>query len=109
MPLPALFAVVALLGGVERGEATFQPMADEINVPEQFRLDAATFPVEVELLRVTPNYRVSAVRFPSPIVTADPENNHGPRRVFSTQHARQTPPPWSSCISWGPISPFPVI
>lgn len=75
MLFPALIAVVAVLGGIERGEATFRPTAGEASVPEAFRLEEATFPVEVESLRVTKSYRVSAVRFPSPIVTADPENN----------------------------------
>jgi dienelactone hydrolase len=63
------------LAGLERGEAAFVPTAAEGQVPERFRLPAATFGFEQEELRTTPHYIVSAVRFPSPIVTPDPENN----------------------------------
>jgi dienelactone hydrolase len=72
-------ALVALLicgaAPPERGEISFQPTAIEAAVPERFRLAAAVFDFELESLRMTPNYTVAAVRFPSPIVTIDPENN----------------------------------
>lgn len=63
------------LGGLERGDASFVPTAAEGRVPERFRLPAETFGFELEVLRTTPHYTVAAVRFPSPIVTPDPENN----------------------------------
>ena len=63
------------LGGVERGEARFTPTAAEAGVPERFRMAAAVFPFETETRLVTSRYTVSAVRFPSPVVTPDPENN----------------------------------
>jgi dienelactone hydrolase len=76
MPPCSLFLALAVMfGGIGHGEATFRPTAEEANVPAAFRLDAATFPFEMESLRETPTYRVSAVRFPSPIVTPDVENN----------------------------------
>ncbi|MBX6316462.1 MAG: alpha/beta hydrolase family protein [Isosphaeraceae bacterium] len=75
MPVSALLLLGTLLGPIERGEATFRPTAAEAEVPERFRLAAATFRYELEELRRTPTYTVSALRFPSPITTPDPENN----------------------------------
>ena len=70
------FLIVTIaLGGVERGEASFQPTAAEAQVPELYRLTAARFPYEREGIRTEPSFSVSAVRFPSPITTPDPENN----------------------------------
>ncbi|WP_406696739.1 alpha/beta hydrolase family protein [Singulisphaera sp. Ch08] len=71
-----LFLILTIaLGGVERGEASFQPTSAEADVPELFRLTAARFPYERELIRTEASYSVFAVRFPSPITTPDPENN----------------------------------
>jgi dienelactone hydrolase len=74
-----MFSLVALtivsLGAVARGEATFRPTAQEGQVPELFRLPAASFAFETEPRLETPGYTVLALRFPSPIVTPDPENN----------------------------------
>jgi dienelactone hydrolase len=69
--------VLALLGPqpVKTGHATFRPGPAEAEVPAAFRMAGATFAYEEQLLRVTPNYKVSAVRFPSPIITGDIENN----------------------------------
>ena len=69
--------LVALLasGAIERGEVAFRPTAAEAAVPERFRLEAADFGFEMEPLRTTERYTVAAVRFPSPVVTPDPENN----------------------------------
>jgi dienelactone hydrolase len=70
-----VLAVAAIVGAVETGEASFRPTADEATVPAQFRLEAATFRFEIEPLRDTPAYKVSAVRFPSPVDSPDVENN----------------------------------
>lgn len=71
-----LFFVSGLaLGAVERGEAEFRPTPAEASVPERFRLEAAVFGFETERLRSTEAYTISAVRFASPIVSPDPENN----------------------------------
>jgi dipeptidyl aminopeptidase/acylaminoacyl peptidase len=69
--------LVALLGSgaIERGEVAFRPTEAEVSVPERFRLEAADFGFEMEPLRTTDRYTVAAVRFPSPVVTPDPENN----------------------------------
>jgi dienelactone hydrolase len=62
-------------GGIERGDVTFRPGPEESSVPERFRLEPAVFTYELEPVLETPNYSVSRLRFPSPITTADPENN----------------------------------
>jgi dienelactone hydrolase len=62
-------------GNLSRGEAEFRPTADEPRVPERFRLPASVFPYETEPLLETSRYSVVSVRFPSPIVTPDVENN----------------------------------
>ena len=63
------------LGPIERGEASFRPTAGEGSVPAQFRLEAAVFPFETEVRLETAGYTVKSVRFPSPIVTPEVENN----------------------------------
>jgi len=71
-----LVIVTALaLGAVERGETTFRPTADEAGVPEKFRLGPAVFAWETEPRLDAPGYSVLSVRFPSPVVTPDAENN----------------------------------
>ncbi|MDB5351580.1 MAG: dienelactone hydrolase-like enzyme [Planctomycetota bacterium] len=67
--------LIAAVAGIERGEVTFRPTEAEAKVPERFRLSEAKFGFEIEERRTTPRYSVSAIRFPSPVVTPDPENN----------------------------------
>jgi dienelactone hydrolase len=72
----ACLVLLALtLAGMERGEVVFRPSAAEAGVPERFRLRGSTFGYERELLRTTPRYTVSAVRFPSPVTSPEPANN----------------------------------
>ena len=77
----ALGAVLVAAGGGEaepttvRGEIVFEPRRAEANVPEPFRLEAARFAYVMDRVETTPRYDVWSVRFPSPIVTPDPENN----------------------------------
>ncbi|RUL89535.1 alpha/beta hydrolase family protein [Tautonia sociabilis] len=71
----ASLALAALLATVQHGEVAFHPGPEEPKVPALFRLDAATFPYQARLLRRTPGYSVSAVTFPSPVVSPDPANN----------------------------------
>jgi cephalosporin-C deacetylase-like acetyl esterase len=75
MPYGLLVVAGLWLGGLERGEVAFRPTSAETSVPERFRLEPARFSLEMEPLRVTDNYSVRAVRFPSPVVTPEPENN----------------------------------
>jgi len=71
-----MIVVVALATtNVERGEATFRPTAREHEVPERFRLTEAVFPFERELRFEKEDFKVSLVRFPSPITSPDPINN----------------------------------
>jgi dienelactone hydrolase len=76
MPHAALIAVMLCLQTpTSTGRVTFHPSPRESEVPALFRLTDATFPFEKQELRVTPGYTVSAIRFPSPVVTADEANN----------------------------------
>ena len=91
---PYLLIAVSLIcpmAGVERGEATFRPTDAEAKIPQHFRLAAATFPYELEQVRETPNYTVSRVRFPSPIVTADIANNTVHAEYFQPKAAGKRP------------------
>ena len=74
---PAALIAVALClqAPVTSGRVTFRPTPLEAQVPATFRLAEATFPYEMQGLRVTERYTVSAVRFPSPVVTDDEANN----------------------------------
>jgi cephalosporin-C deacetylase-like acetyl esterase len=64
-----------LATSLEKGEVVFRPGALEGAVPERFRLEAAAFRYELDPVLATRKYTVSALRFPSPVETADPENN----------------------------------
>jgi dienelactone hydrolase len=68
-------ALVVFPGTVERGEVSFRPGPEESSVPDRFRLEPAVFSYELVSVLTTPNYTVSRLRFPSPITTADVENN----------------------------------
>lgn len=75
---------------VSRGEVEFRPTPAEADVPELFRLERATFPFEWEQVRLTERYRVSAVRFPSPIESPDPENNQVHAEYFAPLGAAES-------------------
>src|SRR4051812_37900195 len=80
VPISQLLSwTLVLLGGVEHGEVVFQPTVEEASVPKQFQLAPAIFSYELEGVTATPRYTVSRLRFASPIVTPDLENNvvHG--------------------------------
>lgn len=74
---PFIFGAVLAMaaGGVEVGEASFRARPEESSVPEPFRLEGGSFRYELEPVLTTPRYRVSRLRFPSPLTTPDPENN----------------------------------
>jgi dienelactone hydrolase len=65
----------SLLSPPATGQVTFHPTPAEAEVPAAYRMTEGTFTFERQDLRVTPSYTVSGIRFPSPIVTADIENN----------------------------------
>jgi len=62
---------------VEKGTVHFQPVRDQKNIPERYRLEAHSFEYNMELIRDLPNSGVEVyhVRFPSPVATDCPENN----------------------------------
>ena len=68
---------VALLSSepITTGEVSFQPTRQEADVTARFRMAEATFRFERQGIRATPGYSVSAVRFPSPVITDVPANN----------------------------------
>jgi dienelactone hydrolase len=75
----------------EGGEAAFRPTAAEARVPERFRLREAVFRFEVEPLLSTERYTVSAVRFPSPLTSPEPENNTVHAEYFRPLSAGRRP------------------
>lgn len=70
-----LLGSTALLGVPERGDVSFQPGPREAQVPERFRLEAATFPFELTPVYDASRCRVSKLTFPSPVETPDEANN----------------------------------
>ena len=72
-----------LVLGVACDSVTVAPGAAEASVPAMYRQEAARFVVVRRPIRVTPRYVVWDVRFPSPVVTADPENNTVPAEYFA--------------------------
>jgi dienelactone hydrolase len=59
-----------------QGEIRFEPAADEAEVPELFRLEAATFSFRQQPVKTTATgYDVWEVTFPSPVETAHAANN----------------------------------
>lgn len=62
---------------VEKGKARFEPVGDQKDVPERYRLDAHTFEWEMCLKKDLPGSKVVVydVRFPSPVESKTPENN----------------------------------
>lgn len=76
----ALFALLAagpLAIASETGTVHFEPIGDQANVPERYRLTARTFDYELKPLRELPvcGMTISALTFPSPVTTPVPENN----------------------------------
>ncbi len=93
MNLP-LFVFASLLissSGVVQGEAEFRPSDEEARVPELFRMEAARFPYELELLRSTTSYNVSALRFPTPLPSPDEVNNTVHAEYFQPKGVENCP------------------
>jgi dienelactone hydrolase len=70
-----LLITLTALTAVESGTANFHPTAAEAQVPADLRLEASTFPFEIEPIRDDPRFNVAKVRFPSPVVSPVPQNN----------------------------------
>ena len=61
----------------EKGTVHFQPVGDQKEIPERYRLDAHSFDYEMEPIRELPNSGVEVfhVRFPSPVISPCTQNN----------------------------------
>ncbi|HEV2949294.1 MAG TPA: prolyl oligopeptidase family serine peptidase [Gemmataceae bacterium] len=86
---------------IEKGTVHFQPLGDQKNIPERYRLNEHSFDYEMELMREMPNSGVAVyhIRFPSPVKTDCPENN--------TVHAEYYRPIGAQSVNDG--SPFPGV
>lgn len=72
-----LFTSPALAAPVEKGTSRFEPIGDQREVPERYRLDAHSFSYEIEAKSDLPTVGVKILhlRFPSPVETPHRENN----------------------------------
>ena len=77
---------------VQKGVVKFEPLGDQHNIPERYRLAAHTFTYELEKKRDLPlsGLEVHHLRFPSPVTTDCPENN----TVFAEYYRPQGPGPF---------------
>lgn len=89
--MSALIPFWLLSGLIIRGEAHFTPTAAEAEVPPLFRLEAASFPYEMRLLRVEERFRVWSVRFPTPLPSNVPENDTVRGEYFAPSGAGKGP------------------
>src|SRR5262249_41039415 len=101
MRLSALVLVCAALPAMaaeplEKGTVRFVPPEDQSKVPERYRLDARTFPYEMELKYDLPDtdVRVCKLRFPSPVTSPCPENN----TVYAEYYRPRTGGPFPGVI-----------
>jgi dienelactone hydrolase len=75
-----------------QGTVAFKPAADESEIPERFRLEAATFPWQAQpLLEDSTTIEVWDVTFPSPVVTPYELNNTVHAEYFRPRSAGKHP------------------
>ncbi len=81
---------------VEKGVVHFEPVGDQKNIPERYRLAAHEFTYELEKKRDLPlsGLEIHYLRFPSPVTTDCPENN----TVFAEYYRPQGPGPFPGVI-----------
>lgn len=62
---------------VEKGKARFEPVGEQKDIPERYRLEAHSFEWEMRVKKDLPGSKmvVYDVRFPSPVESKTPENN----------------------------------
>lgn len=65
------------VASLEKGVVHFEPIGDQKNIPERYRLAAHSFDFELQKKRDLPlsNIEIHQLRFPSPVTTDCPENN----------------------------------
>jgi dienelactone hydrolase len=78
--IPLLVCLVALplrAADSETGVFRFAPLGDQANVPERYRLEERTVEYRLSLKHELPSsgVRVFRLQYPSPVVSATPENN----------------------------------
>jgi len=77
---------------VATGSVTFTPAADEPQVPERFRLAAATFPWQATAVPIdSRTVEVWDVTFPSPVVTSQESNNTVHAEFYRSKRDGQRP------------------
>jgi dienelactone hydrolase len=81
---------------LEKGRVAFVPIGDQANIPERYRLAAHQFEYEMEPKLDLPvsGVEVFAVRFPSPVQSAYPENN----TVHAEYYRPRTPGPFPCVV-----------
>src|SRR6266446_5087248 len=81
---------------VEKGTVRFQPVGDQKNIPERYRLADHTYDYEMSAKTKLPGGGVGIfeVRYPSPVVSAHPENN----TVYSEYYRPNGPGPFPGVI-----------
>ncbi|HEV8062157.1 MAG TPA: prolyl oligopeptidase family serine peptidase [Gemmataceae bacterium] len=81
---------------LEKGVVHFEPLGDQKNIPERYRLGAHEFTYELEKKRDLPlsGLEIHYLRFPSPVTTDCPENN----TVFAEYYRPQGPGPFPGVI-----------
>jgi dienelactone hydrolase len=82
--------------GVEKGVVHLEPVGDQKDIPERYRLAATTFKFELEKKRDLPlsEVEIHHLRFPSPVTTDCPENN----TVFAEYYRPKGPGPFPGVI-----------
>src|SRR5690348_11414044 len=80
----------------ERGTVHFRPLGDQANIPRRYRLEEHTFDYEMVLKRDLPvaGIEIYNLHFPSPVVSACPENN----TVYAEYYRPKSKGPFPSVI-----------
>ena len=80
----------------EKGTVHFQPLGDQQNIPQRYRLEPHTFAYEMALKRDLPQsgLEVYEVRFPSALTSPCPENN----TVYAEYYRPRGPGPFPAVI-----------
>jgi dienelactone hydrolase len=92
-----LLSLTAACGlATETGTVHFQPVGDQANVPERYRLSERTFDYTLRPLRDLPvsGVEISRITFPSAVTSPTPENN----TVYAEYYRPKGPGPFPAVI-----------
>ena len=81
----------AFAAPLEKGTVRFEPIGDQANVPERYRLDAHSFPFEVEPPSALPPERLQTHRNPSEASGRSGNRERLVRGEFRLADTRQQP------------------